>query len=366
MTTKIVAGWQIEFDKEATRAAYAKLPNDIGCTCHTCRNFLKVAPTLPNAVFRFFGELGIDLLKPPEVYENYYKDGQVFYGGFYHIVGNYLSGDDVWQPVAQDPSHQVVTEMYHVADDFDIGFTHNVAVVPEGFPEPVLQMEVSFTLPWVLDEPYEQDENTNKRDNKGFWNRYAKLYDFEIKRFNGRAYAEMYRMMGKSLSSDMDVLEVATGTGLIAVNIARFVKRVQATDFSPKMIKTAMKKKVPQNVVFSVEDATVLSFADESFDAVIISNALHIIPNPEKALSEILRVLKRNGLLIAPTYSHGHLRERTWNLNAKVLKLIGFETYSKWTPDEYIEFIGKNGFLVEKSAVLKAAFPLVYLEARKV
>ena len=30
-----------------------------------------------------------------------------------------------------------------------------------------------------------------QRDNKGFWNRYAKLYDFEINRFSGKAYAEM-------------------------------------------------------------------------------------------------------------------------------------------------------------------------------
>ena len=35
---------------------------------------------------------------------------------------------------------------------------------------------------------------SKQRDNKGFWNSYAKLYDFEINRFSGKAYAEMYRM----------------------------------------------------------------------------------------------------------------------------------------------------------------------------
>lgn len=203
-------------------------------------------------------------------------------------------------------------------------------------------------------------ENPN---NKGFWNRYAKLYDFEINRFSGKAYAEMYRLMAASLSPDMDVLEVATGTGLIAVNIASHVRHVEATDFSPKMIEAAKKKKAPGNVRFSVEDATGLSFSNNSFDAAIISNALHIMPEPVKVLAEIKRVLKPEGLLIAPTYSHGHLRESTWNLNAKVLKLIGFETYSKWTPDEYARFIGRNGFQVVKWQVLNAAFPLVYLEA---
>ena len=71
--------------------------------------------------------------------------------------------------------------------------------------------------------------NKEHRDNKGFWNKYAKLYDFEIKRISGKAYAEMYRFMSGALSSDMDVLEVATGTGLIAVNIAPYVHSIEAT-----------------------------------------------------------------------------------------------------------------------------------------
>lgn len=206
---------------------------------------------------------------------------------------------------------------------------------------------------------------TEKRANKKFWNRYAILYDFEINKFSGKAYSEMYRMMANSLSLDMDVLEVATGTGLIAVNIAACVHRVEATDFSPKMIEAAKKKKAPGNVRFTVADATELSYEDSTFDAVIISNALHIMPDPVSVLQNISRVLKPKGLLIAPTYSHGYMSNSTWNLNAKILKLIGFETYSKWKPDDYLDFIGQNGFTVEKWQVLRAAFPLVYLEARK-
>ena len=205
-----------------------------------------------------------------------------------------------------------------------------------------------------------------KRDNKSFWNRYAKVYDFEMGRFSGKAYQKMYRMMAKALSPDMDVLEVATGTGLIAINIADCVRHVKATDFSLKMIEKAKKKKAPQNVRFSVEDVTALSFEDNSFDAVIISNALHIMPNPELALENIKRVLRPNGLLIAPNFSHGHLKKSSWNLSIFILKSIGFETYSKWSPEEYVKFIGKNGFQVEKWRILKAAFPLVYLEATSI
>jgi len=162
----------------------------------------------------------------------------------------------------------------------------------------------------------------------------------------------------------MKALEIATGTELIAVNVANSVESITATDFSPKMIETAKKKRAPDNVHFSVEDATALSFPDHIFDAVIISNALHIMPDPVAVLKSIRRVLKPSGLLIAPTFSHGHLRDSTWKLNTFMLKMIGFETHSKWQPEEYVDFINQNSFSVQTWKVLRAGFPLVYLEAR--
>ena len=204
------------------------------------------------------------------------------------------------------------------------------------------------------------------KSNKRFWDRYARFYDYEVLRFSRPAYTEMYRFISEILTKEMDLLELATGTGLVAVNIAGSVRSIAATDFSPKMIETAKKKSVPENVRFSVEDATALSFDDNSFEAVVISNALHIMPEPELVLKNIRRVLKPNGLLIAPNFSHGHLQKSSWNLSVLILKVVGFETYSKWTPEEYVNFIEQNGFQVGKWQVLKAAFPLVYLEARKV
>ncbi len=203
-----------------------------------------------------------------------------------------------------------------------------------------------------------------KQKHKNFWNRYAGVYDFEINKFNHSAYQEMYRLMSLALTKDMKVLEIATGTGLVAINIADSVHSVEATDYSPKMLEAAMKKKVPDNVHFSIEDAAALSFDGQTFDAVIISNALHIMPDPELVLANIKRVLKPDGILIAPVFSHGHKKNTGWNLNKVILKAIGFETYSKWTPEEYVAFIAENGFSIGKRKVLKAGFPLVYLEAK--
>ena len=199
--------------------------------------------------------------------------------------------------------------------------------------------------------------------NSSFWDKYAAFYDFEINLLNKKAYQEMYNLMTDSLSKEMNLLEVATGTGLVALNISEYVKHIEAIDFSMRMIKKAKKKRVPANICFSVADAMNLPYEDDSFDACIISNALHIMSEPEIVLENISRVLKPNGLLIAPTYTHGHLSDEVWERNAKTLKFFGLGSYPKRTPNEYVEFIQRNGFNVLNHKVLDAAFPLVYLEA---
>ena len=62
-----------------------------------------------------------------------------------------------------------------------------------------------------------------EKDNKGFWNRWAKRYDFAMSG-DGRTYAQIVSRMKKVLSKDMAVLELACGTGLLSVRIAGSVK----------------------------------------------------------------------------------------------------------------------------------------------
>jgi ubiquinone/menaquinone biosynthesis C-methylase UbiE len=107
-----------------------------------------------------------------------------------------------------------------------------------------------------------------------------------------------------------------------------------------------------------------LPYADESFEVVIVSNALHIVPQPEKALAEIHRVLRDDGVLITPTFTHA---ENSFFGNSKAffLKLAGFPLHSRWTSEEYLCFLQQNGWAVRKSDVLKASFPLTYVECVK-
>ena len=93
-------------------------------------------------------------------------------------------------------------------------------------------------------------------------------------------------------------------------------------------------------------------------------NALHIVPQPGKALAEIHRVLKGDGVLIAPTFTHAG-NSFTGKVRAFFMKLAGFPLHSKWTSEEYLRFLQQNGWTVRKSAVLKASFPLTYAECVK-
>ena len=200
------------------------------------------------------------------------------------------------------------------------------------------------------------------RDHKNFWDRNAGLYDCFMRK-DRIVYEKMYELICPVVK-DKTVLELATGTGLIAKHIVKVAAHIEATDASPKMIAEAKRGNCSAKLHFSVQDMFSLPYAGNSFDVVIVSNALHIVPQPEKSLREIKRVLKDDGVLIAPTFTHAEnsLRGR---IKAYFMRLAGFPLHSRWTSEEYLSFLRQNGWRVRKSAVLKASFPLTYVECVK-
>ena len=200
------------------------------------------------------------------------------------------------------------------------------------------------------------------RELKDFWDRNAGLYD-RFMRKDGAAYEMMYEMI-QPVVRHKTVLELATGTGLIAKHIVNAAALVEATDASAEMIAEAKRDNHSAKLHFSVQDMFRLPYADESFDVVIVSNALHIVPQPGKALIEIKRVLKDDGTLIAPTFTHAG-NSFSGKVKAFSMQLAGFPLHSRWTSEEYLRFLRRNGWMVRKSVVLKASFPLTYAECEK-
>ena len=200
------------------------------------------------------------------------------------------------------------------------------------------------------------------KEHKNFWDRNAGRYDRFMQK-DRAAYDEIYERIWPVVKAKT-VLELATGTGLIAKHIANAAAHIEATDASAEMIAEARRDAHLANLHFSVQDMFCLPYASRSFDVVIVSNALHIVPQPEKALREIGRVLKDDGVLIAPTFTHAENSLRG-KVKAFFMRLAGFPLHSRWTSEEYLSFLRQNGWRVRKSAVLKASFPLTYAECVK-
>lgn len=198
-------------------------------------------------------------------------------------------------------------------------------------------------------------------DNKEFWQRMAKSYG-PFMQHSGKLYDAICEKMRPGLTRDMNVLELACGSGQLSFRVAGAVRLWEDTDFSERMIAEARKQPRSSRLHFSVQDATTLPYAPDSFDAVVIANALHIMPRPELVLAEISRVLKPNGILYAPTFVHG--KGAGFRLRARLLTLAGFKVYSKWTAEGIERFISEHNFLITQTTLLGGSLaPLCYLEA---
>jgi ubiquinone/menaquinone biosynthesis C-methylase UbiE len=97
-----------------------------------------------------------------------------------------------------------------------------------------------------------------------------------------------------------NVLEIGCGIGLVSAYLASELGvHVYATDFDPDEIKLAQQLNTEKETLhFKVEDASKLSFPENSFDLVISQNVFHHIPDWQTAVSEIHRVLRPEGYFI--------------------------------------------------------------------
>jgi len=201
-------------------------------------------------------------------------------------------------------------------------------------------------------------------ENRDFWDRLAGWYDPVTLKLT-RDYPALVQRIVHDVNGVENVLEVATGTGLVAIELARKAGIVEAVDFSPRMIECAKRKALEnhtENIRFSVQSAYGLGFEDSRFDAAVCSNALHCMNDPKKALSEIRRVLKDEGLLIAPTFCHGVNRRS--RLFSRIMGLTGFKSYQKFDIAGFFGLITSSGFRIIKDDISDDFIPLAYVVAQ--
>lgn len=100
------------------------------------------------------------------------------------------------------------------------------------------------------------------------------------------------------------ILDVATGTGDLAIQFAEKIKTAKITglDLSEGMLKVARKKiqqkPISSRIEFIQGDSEALPFEDNSFDAITVSFGIRNFENLEQGLAEIFRVLKKDGIFV--------------------------------------------------------------------
>jgi ubiquinone/menaquinone biosynthesis C-methylase UbiE len=138
-----------------------------------------------------------------------------------------------------------------------------------------------------------------------------RAYDESADQYEKKIWFDQYilgvaRLRKKLLSKATGkILELACGTGqnfpLFAPN-----SEVTAVDLSPKMLEIARENAIKHglNVSLAVMDAEHLEFPDGNFDTLVSTLSTCTFPDPVKALQEMNRVCRPNGLILL--LEHGH------------------------------------------------------------
>jgi SAM-dependent methyltransferase len=136
-----------------------------------------------------------------------------------------------------------------------------------------------------------------KANQKAAWANFAML-----EHITGTTAPHLVRFAG--IRAGAHVLDVACGSGVVALTAARAGAKVQGIDLTPELVGHArenaalMKLEVP----FQEGDAESLPFPDARFDVVVSQFGHMFAPRPEVAIAEMLRVLKPGGTIAFATW----------------------------------------------------------------
>jgi ubiquinone/menaquinone biosynthesis C-methylase UbiE len=159
------------------------------------------------------------------------------------------------------------------------------------------------------------------------------------------------------------VLELGVGTGL-NLPLYRDVEEVVGVDLSEKMLAKAKKKKAKVRTTLIRADVRELPFPDESFDTVVSTFFLCVVPEKDKVIQEIRRVLKLDGALLAMECSRPDnpvFRALLSGISAITSKLTGTDFRA-----DISELLRGKGFAVEEDKLVNGAVRAIRAFPRRV
>ena len=145
----------------------------------------------------------------------------------------------------------------------------------------------------------------SKKDQvKHMFNMIASKYDVLNHTLSlGMDYVWRKKAIKKILNNPKEILDIATGTADFAISAAKHTQaNITGIDISDQMIyvgnKKIQQKKLHNRIKLSIEDSENLPFHDNSYDAITAGFGVRNFENLEKGLSEIYRVVKKDGYVV--------------------------------------------------------------------
>lgn len=152
------------------------------------------------------------------------------------------------------------------------------------------------------------DASGTQAANRKYYDSFSQRYERHRGRNDPGGYHELVDELEAGFvqryAENLDVLEVGCGTGLVLSRIATFARVAKGVDFSPRMLEKARKRGL--DVVEG--SATELPFEDRTFDVTCSFKVLAHILDIECALSEMARVTRSGGHVIAEFYNPFSIR----------------------------------------------------------
>lgn len=187
------------------------------------------------------------------------------------------------------------------------------------------------------------------RDAK-FWDRIAARYS-KGPIADEAAYQKKLEVTREYLRPDMEVLEIGCGTGSTAIIHAPYVKHIQATDISSKMIEIAQGKADASNIAnITFQQSTVDDFSapEQSYDTVLALSVLHLLEDRNGAIAKIHGLLKPGGIFVTSTVCLGDSMLHFIKLIAPIGNFLGLLPLLKvFTAKQLADSITDAGFEID-------------------
>ena len=166
-----------------------------------------------------------------------------------------------------------------------------------------------------------------------------RIYGYGGYSYNPRFWQPVVPVFKKyyGLTSQSRILDVGCAKGFMLHDFAQLIPgiKVAGVDISSYAIENALEDMKP---FLQVANATVLPFADKSFDLVISINTVHNLPQSEckKALAQIQRVARRQAFITVDAYRNDEEKRKMemWNMTAQTFMHV----------DEWREFFQEAGY----------------------